>query len=212
MRACCATRVVYQKTLHWLYRLVNVTKNLEGGTLLNYFPTKVLFSTQLPGNYKRRGQESLSLTDISIKTWLVSKLSKHISAHTREHIRTAACILYLRSGDDKCWPSGRVNVDMMKKILQRLAGCVRLVSIILRGGGGCATPRPLIIKPLHLREHRKWKAGLIGTACTGGENLKNPNQLILTLYSRCSSVISYWAAVRGTSAAKDSRQLLDQSF
>ena len=97
----------------------------------------------------------------------------HLCTYKRTYIRTAACILYLRSGDDKCWPSGRVNVDMMKKILQRLAGCVRLVSIILRGGGGCATSRPLIIKPLHLREHRKWKAGLIGTGCTtGGENLK----------------------------------------
>ena len=50
-RACCATRVVYQKTFQWLYRLVNVTKNQGRNSFeFGYFPTKVLFSTQL-GNY-----------------------------------------------------------------------------------------------------------------------------------------------------------------
>ena len=87
-RACCATRVVYQKKKHfsdcidlWMWQ------RIKGGTLLNLviFPPKCYFLL----SWEITTEKSLSLTDISIKTWLTSKLSKNPT-----HLYTP-CAFYL---------------------------------------------------------------------------------------------------------------------
>ena len=74
-RACCATRELSIKKHFsdcinlWMWQ------RIKGGTLLNLviFPPKCYFLL----SWEITTEKSLSLTDISIKTWLTSKLSKN---------------------------------------------------------------------------------------------------------------------------------------